>query len=438
MGTRPLHLGLASVPLVTRSFESRSADWLGVREALHRIMGGAEPLDAQSVPLESSLGLALARDVVADVTLPPWDNSGMDGYAVRAADVRGATASAPVRLAVTRQVRAGDPRGAEIGEGEAVRIMTGAPVPPGADSVVRVEDTDAEGDAGVVLIGDDRDAGQNVRPAGQDMRPGELLLAKGHTVSSGSLGVLAAAGLGQVSVHRPASVAVLTTGDELRGPERFDDVRSGQGIPDSNGPMLAAMIAEAGAEPRRLRIAEDDPATLAARIAEAASADVLVTVGGASMGEADLVKRVLDAHGYEPGFWRVRMRPGSPVGFGWLPRGERRQPVFSLPGNPASAFVTFEVLVRPFLRRLGGHARTERWTIVCRTAAPLRTPATLTYFLRVAVDGAGRDATVRLTGSQGSGLVSGLARTEGLTIIQEDVSSLEEGDEVTVMLIREP
>jgi molybdopterin molybdotransferase len=150
------------------------------------------------------------------------------------------------------------------------------------------------------------------------------------------------------------------------------------------------------------------------------------------------VKRVLDAMGYEKDFWRVRMRPGSPVGFGWLPRGERRQPVFSLPGNPASAFVTFEVFVRPFLRRLAGHARVERRKIVCRAGAPLRMPAELTYFLRVGIEGSGADATVTLTGSQGSGLVSGLARTEGLTIIPDDVSELLEGDEVTVMLIREP
>jgi molybdopterin molybdotransferase len=423
---------------VTRSFESRSADWLSVDEALARVMSGAHPLEARTVPLEASVGLALAVDVVSDVTLPPWANSAMDGYAVQAVDVHGAGASTPVRLTVARQVRAGDPPGESISAGEAVRIMTGAPVPPGIDSVVRVEDTDAEAEAGVVRILDDRDAGQNVRPAGQDLRPGELLLRSGHTITSGSVGVLAAAGLGRVEAHRPATVAVLTTGDELRGPDRFDDVRAGTGIPDSNGPMLAAMISEAGASAVRLPIADDDPEVLAERIAEAADADVLVTVGGASMGEADLVKRVLDDLGYEHDFWRVRMRPGSPIGFGWLPRGGRRQPVFSLPGNPASAFVTFEVFVRPFLRRLGGHAVTNRRRVTCSTAVALRTPAALTYFLRVAIDGSGSEASVRLTGSQGSGLVSGLARTEALTIIEEDVSEVQEGDQVNVMLIREP
>jgi len=423
---------------VTRSFESRAADWLGVEEALARVMSAARPLAQRTVALQEAVGFALATDLVSDVTLPPWDNSAMDGYAVRAQDVRGARGDAPVRLTVTRQVRAGDPPGGPVGGGEAVRIMTGAPVPPGADSVVRVEDTDAESTAGVVLIRDDRDAGQNVRPAGQDMRPGELLLPRGHRVSPGSVGVLAAAGLGSVPVHRPAVVAILTTGDELRGPDGFEDVRTGKGVPDSNGPMLAAMVADAGGTPARLPIATDDPEILAERLAEAADADVLVTIGGASMGEADLVKRVMDGLGYEPDFWRVRMRPGSPVGFGWLPRGERRQPVFSLPGNPASAFVTFEVFVRPFLRRLGGHGRTDRRRITCRVTEPISTPAKLTHFLRVAVEGHGHEAAIRLTGSQGSGLVSGLAKTEGLTIIPEDVAGLNEGDEVTVMLIREP
>ena len=407
-------------------------------EALERVMAGAEPLEPREASLLSAVGFALAEDVVAGVTLPPWDNSAMDGYAVRGDDVRGADAASPVRLSVTRQVRAGDPPGAPVVAGEAVRIMTGAPVPPGADSVVRVEDTDRETDSGFVLIRDQRDVGHNVRPAGQDMRPGELLLPRGHTISPGSIGVLAAAGVELVPVHKAPTVAILTTGDELRGPDRFADVLAGHAVPDSNGPMLAAMVADAASSAILLGIADDDPGSLAERIEQAADADILVTVGGASMGEADLVKRVLDQMGYEHGFWRVRMRPGSPIGFGWLPRAGRRQPVFSLPGNPASAFVTFEVFVRPFLRKLGGHVHTRRRRITCRTTAPLKTPARLTHFLRVAVDGFGHDATVRLTGSQGSGLVSGLAKTEGLTIIHEDVSALEEGDEVTVMLIREP
>jgi molybdopterin molybdotransferase len=422
---------------VTPDFESRSADWLGVTEALERILGAASPLLPEQLPLSEVRGYALAEDVVAEATLPPWTNSGMDGYAVKAVDIRGAAESAPVTLRVVDRVRAGEPPGRAIGAGEATRIMTGAPIPPGADSVVRVEDTDREASSGVVLVLDDRDAGQNLRPAGQDMHRGEQLLARGHSITPGTVGVLAATGRATALVHRRPRVAVLTTGDELRDPDRFDDVRSGRGVPNSNGPMIGAMVAAAGGQPVALGNAVDDASALRNRLESGADADVLVTLGGASMGEADLVKRVLDGMGYRPDFWRVRMRPGSPFGFGWLPRGTRQQPVFTLPGNPTSAFVTFEVFVRPFLRRLAGHSESSRRRVVCRAAEPIRAPARLTYFLRVELTGGGQDTRARLTGPQGSGLVSGLARARGLAVIEEDVPAVEEGEEVLVMLIED-
>jgi molybdopterin molybdotransferase len=184
--------------------------------------------------------------------------------------------------------------------------MTGAPIPPGADSVVRVEDTDREGSSGTVQVLDDRDAGQNLRPAGQDMRRGEQLLRRGHSITPGTIGVLAATGLATALVHVRPRVAVLTTGDELRGPDRFEDVRTGRGVPNSNGPMVVAMAAAAGADAISIGNAADDPAELRERLESAHDADVLVTLGGASMGEADLVKRVLDEMGYRPDFWRVR------------------------------------------------------------------------------------------------------------------------------------
>jgi molybdopterin molybdotransferase len=420
---------------VTTDFEFRSADWLGVTEALERVMAAASPLPPEQLPMAAILGRALAEDVVAEATLPPWTNSAMDGYAVRAVDIGGAGRTAPVTLRVVERVRAGEASGRPIGEGEATRIMTGAPVPPGADSVVRVEDTDREGSSGAVQVLDDRDAGQNLRPAGQDMRRGEQLLGRGHSITPGTIGVLAATGRSAALVHRRPRVAVLTTGDELRGPDGFEDVRAGRGVPNSNGPMVAAMAAAAGAEAASLGNAADDPAELRERLAAARDADVLVTIGGASMGEADLVKRVLDDMGYRADFWRVRMRPGSPFGFGWLPRGPRLQPTFTLPGNPTSAFVTFEVFVRPFLRRLGGHAEVTRRRLICRAAEPIRAPARLTYFLRVELVGSAAETRVRLTGPQGSGLVSGLARAGGLAVIDEEASGVDEGGEVVVMLI---
>lgn len=420
---------------MTADFETRPADWLGVEEALARILSAASSGSVETVAIADALGRALAEEIVADATLPPWTNSGMDGYAVRAADIRGASGSAPVTLQVVATVRAGERPGREVGPRQAVRIMTGAPIPPGADSVIRVEDTDREHDQGVVRILDDRDARQNLRPAGQDMKQGERLLERGHSVTPGTVGVLAAAGRAHVSVHREVRVAVLTTGDELRGPERFDEVRAGAGVPNSNGPMIAAMIAAAGAEAMPLVNAADDPDQLRARIEEAATADVLVTLGGASMGEADLVKRVLDGMGYRSDFWRVRMRPGSPFGFGWLPRGVRQQPTFTLPGNPTSAFVTFEVLVRPFLRRLGGHTQTARRRVTCKAGEVVRAPAKLAYFLRVALRGTGSALTAHLTGPQGSGLVSGLAYAGGLAVVPEEVTEIPQGGELEVMVI---
>jgi molybdopterin molybdotransferase len=421
---------------VSPDFESRPADWLGVEEALSRILSAASPLAVERTSLLDGLGRGLAEEVVADATLPPWTNSGMDGYAVRAEDVRSASATSAVTLRVVARMRAGDSPGRGIGPGEAVRIMTGAPIPSGADSVVRVEDTDREREEGWVRVLDGRDAGHNLRPAGQDMRRGERLLEPGHVITPGTIGVLAAAGRNMVAVHRRPRVAVLTTGDELRGPERFDDVRAGAGVPNSNGPMISAMVAAAGAHPSSLVNAQDDPADLRARVEDAADADVLVTIGGASMGEADLVKRVLHTMGYRPAFWRVRMRPGSPFGFGWLPRGARLQPTFTLPGNPTSAFVTFEILVRPFLLRLAGHADTSRPRVACRAGEPIRAPAELTYFLRVTLEGAGSDLTARLTGPQGSGLVSGLARAGGLAVVPEHVLEIPAGARVDVVLIR--
>lgn len=417
------------------SFTARAADWLHVDEARRRIFSAATALPPERVPVEDAVGRALHAPISATATLPPWDNSAMDGYAVRGDDVTGATTDAPVRLQVTGVVRAGGDAGGSVGAGEAIRIMTGAPVPSGADTVVRVEDTDGEAEEGVVRIFDDRDRGRHIRPAGQDMRKDQTLLDAGHSVTAGSLGVLTAAGLTAVDVHRMPVVGILPTGDELREPERYADVREGLGVPETNGRMLASMVRALGGEPRHLGIAPDDPILLGEHVEEGADADVLVTIGGASMGEADIVKRVLDSKGFELDFWRVKMRPGSPVSFGWLPRERGRQAVFGLPGNPSSAFVTFEIFVRPFLLRLAGHRRTLRRTVTCRAGGAFDTPAELTYFQRVALRRDGDDTVADPTGPQGSGLVSGLARADGLAVIPPETAAVRPGETVQVLLL---
>jgi molybdopterin molybdotransferase len=419
----------------TADFERRSADWLDVDSARARVLARAAALEPERVAIGEAIGRALAEQVVSSATLPPWDNSAMDGYAVRAEDVAGASPDRPVALDVVGVARAGQRTETTLGPGQAIRIMTGAPVPPGADTVVRVEDSDAEAQPGVVRIREGRDRGRHVRGAGRDMLEGEVLLSPGHAITPGAVGLLAAAGRDRVLVHGRPTVAILSTGDELRTADRYEDVRAGLGVPDSNGPMLAAMVRAAGAHPVPLGIAEDDRAELTRLVTTGAECDVLVTVGGASMGDADLVKRVLDELGFEQDFWRVKMRPGSPFGFGSLPVEGRGQHVFSLPGNPASAFVTFEVFARPFLLALAGHLRVHRRTVLCRSADTIRVPAPLTHFHRVGLSETADGLVARLTGSQGSGLVSGLARADGLAVIPPAVDAVEPGDPVTVVLL---
>ena len=416
-------------------FEARSADWLSLEQAQKVILSSAQPLLSEEVPIQDCLGRSLSKDLVARATLPPWNNSAMDGYAVRGEDIAHARPSTPAMLSVTGVVHAGEQPGASIGQGEAIRIMTGAPIPPGADSVVRVEDTDAEQTPGIVRVFQNRDERRHIRLAGQDMEVGDQVLAAGTTVTPTTVGLLAALGMENVLAVKQPSVAILPTGDELRTPERYDEVQRGEGVPESNGPMLAAGVTGASGIPLSLGIASDDPETLRTRIFNATEADVLITIGGASMGEADLVKRILEELGFEQDFWRVRIRPGSPFGFGRLPREDRYQTVFSLPGNPTSAFVTFELFVRPFLLAIGGHRRIFRRTLRCQAAELLRGPGDLSHFLRVRLDSSTVPPKAHITGPQGSGLITTLADADGLAVVSESEVEIAEGDPVDVILL---
>lgn len=418
------------------SFERRPADWVGVEDAQRRILADAAPLGAEEVDLSRSQGRVLATSLVAAATLPPWDNSAMDGYAVRAEDVRSASEGRPVELRVVGRIHAGDTTAPEIGAGDTARIMTGAPLPPGADAIVRVEDTDAEGGApDRVAVRTPVEAGRYIRPAGQDFRAGDEVLDSGRAITSGVVALCAALGRTRLAVHRRPSVALMATGDELRTAERYEDVLAGAAIPESNTPMLSAMVREAGAVVGEVSLAPDDPDEILAHVERAAEDDVLVTIGGASMGEADLVKRVLDRAGFRQTFWRVRMRPGSPFSFGYLERGTRLQPVFGLPGNPSSAFVTFELFVRPFLRRLAGHKRCFRPTERLTAGEELRGPVDLAAYLRVRIDRSVDAPMARLTGPQGSGLVRGLALADGLAVLPEGVGTIPAGAPVSVLLL---
>ena len=420
------------------TFEKRTPDWLSVRDALARVLSQAEPLEVEEVPLFEAAGRALARGVRAGASLPPWDNSAMDGYAVRSLDVEGASRQAPITLTVVGETRAGEEAGGALGEGEAVRIMTGAPIPQGADSVIRVEVTDAEMAPGRVKIFSDDDVGRHVRPAAQDMEKGEEVLQAGTSLGAGQIGLLAAAGAVTVPVHLRPRVAVLSNGDELVEPADFHRVVRGEGIPETNTPTLVAAVTLAGCIPIRLGIARDDPRDILQKVLRAREekADALFTSGGASLGEKDLFKRVLKEAGFELDFWRVKMRPGTPFSFGYLHgAGERPLPVFGLPGNPASSFVTYQVFGRPYLMRLAGHRRPHRPVLMAVAGEDLSSPSHLTHFFRVVFEGDPARPTVRLTGPQTSGLVRGQGLAQGLAVVPEGVGKVEKGKGVRVILL---
>lgn len=420
-------------------FETRPADWLSVAEALRRILTRGSLLPVETVPLAEGLGRALARGVLAGATLPPWDNSAMDGYAVRHRDLSGASPSAPAVLRVVGEIRAGELAPPGVGEGEAVRIMTGAPVPSGADTIVRVEDTDAEAGSGEVRIFSPPPQGKDIRPRGQDMLEGEEVLPAGTGIGPGQIGLLAGAGANEIPVHRMPRVAILSSGDEIAGAGDYHRVSAGMAIPETNGPMLAAAVRAMAGTPLPLGIAPDTAEGILEGVAAArkAGADVLLTSGGASMGEHDLFKRVLDDEGFQLEFWRVRMRPGTPFSFGILPadQGASPLPVFGLPGNPASAFVTFQILCRPFLLSISGHRRIHRPVIKARASEAFRSPIGLTYFFRVRLQGDPALPIAAPTGSQTSGLVSSQGLAQGLAVVPDGVEEIAEGEEVRVVLL---
>jgi molybdopterin molybdotransferase len=396
---------------------------LSVPEASARILEHIRPLPTERVPVLDALGRVLAESVHAPMTLPAWDNSAMDGYAVRGADIEAATAERPARLRVLETVAAGAFATRPVGAGDAIRIMTGAPLPEGADTVVRVEDTDAG--TTTVLVRDARDARRNIRPRGEDFREGDLLLGAGATLGPAQLGILASVGRAAVDVHRRPRIGILGSGDELVDIDRFHEVLAGRKIVSSNGYTLHALVRDAGGEPMNLGIAADTPASLRAHFDRAAGCDLVLTSAGVSVGEFDYTREVVESLGAEMKFWKVRMRPGAPLGFAVL----GSMPWIGLPGNPVSAMVTFELFVRPVVRRMLGHTRLFRRPIPVLLEEPVSIGARLTHFLRCIVstrdDGT---ATARLTGPQGSGILTSMSRANALLVVPEDRPRVEAGE----------
>lgn len=407
---------------------------LRVAEAVERIVAGVAPLAVEQVPLRAALGRVLAADVTSPITLPHWTNSAMDGYAVRAADVRGAREDAPVELPVIDTVMAGAFPSRALGPGEATRIMTGAPLPEGADTVVRVEDTD--GGLARVRILKDRDAGKNFRVRGEDLREGEVALPRGMPVAAAQVGVLASLGAATVAVHRRPRVAILGSGDELVDLDRFDEVRAGRRIVSSNSYTLEALVAQAGGEPVVLGHAPDRLDAVRALLLRAveASPDLILTSAGVSVGESDFTRTAVEELGTALDFWKVRMRPGAPLGFGRV----RGIPWIGLPGNPVSAMVTFELFARPAIRRMLGHARLHRRPVPVTLEESVTIGARLTHFLRAVVS-VREDGSLgaRLTGPQGSGILTSMSRANALLVVPEDRPRVEAGERLHALLLTE-
>jgi molybdopterin molybdotransferase len=385
------------------------------------VNGLLPPLAEESVPLASAHGRVLARDVAAAVALPGFDNSAMDGYAARWAEVAPA-AGAPVRLPVVEDIPAGRTDVVPLARGTVQRIMTGAPLPPGADVVVPVELTD--GGTEIVEIRDAPPAGTHLRARGEDIAAGEVALRAGDPIGAAQLGLAAAVGVTTLPVRRKPRVLVLSTGSELVAPG--EPLLPGQ-IYESNSRLLVAAVEDAGGEARRLHFVPDDVDEFLATVrGELGTADLLITSGGVSAGAFEVVKDAFRGLGTVE-FVKVAMQPGGPQGAGTVDG----VPVVTLPGNPVSAFVSFEVFVRPALRRAMGRTSPDRLHVPARLTGPLRSPPGRRQFLRGRYDG----GKVSQVGGPGSHLVAHLARANCLVVVPEDVTDLPAGAEVDVVLI---
>jgi len=405
---------------------SVGAGMLTVAQAQQRILESITPLRTERVALSEALGRVLAETVVSRRTLPPFDNSGMDGYAVRHHDTRGATVESPVVLDVAGESRAGMAPGRRLRSGTAMRIMTGAPVPEGADAVVRYEDTDSGRER--VRIQVEVRSGTNIRRAGEDMNPGDAILDAGRRLRPADLAACAALGNAWLEVRRRPRVAVVSTGDELVEPDR--EPGPGQ-IVDSNAVAIAAAVREAGGDPVRIGIARDAVADLTRAFTEASRCDLIVSSAGVSMGDHDHVRDVVDAMG-RMGFWRVAMRPGKPLAVGVV----NNVPFIGLPGNPVSSQVTFELFARPAVLQLQGATELQRRRTAARALEVMEKPEGLETFHRGILHAHRRGDDlpgVSLTGPQGSGIMRSLVLADCLIALPAEGERVEKGAVVEVI-----
>lgn len=409
---------------------------ISVEEALENIMRHFKPLEPEEVNILEAMDRVLAEDIYSDVDIPPFANSAMDGYAVRAADTKGARPESPITLKVIANLAAGYTTEAQVEPGTAVRIMTGAPLPAGADAVVRFEDTNESRGAkvepgGEIQIFKEALPRENARPAGEDIREGEKVLAAGTVLRPQEIGVLASLGRGSVRVIRRPRVAILATGDELIG---IDEPLAPGKIRNSNEYSNAALVQRYGGIPIRLGIARDDAEDIKAKIQRglAQKVDLFLTSAGVSVGDYDVVKDVLNQEG-EIHFWQVRMKPGKPLAFGHI----RGVPLLGLPGNPVSSMVAFEQFARPAILRMQGKAHLRKPTVEAIIEEDLENSGRRA-FVRVWAEKRGDEWYASTTGQQGSGVLTSMVKANGLAIIPEDTTFVPAGTRLVVQMLDWP
>lgn len=397
-----------------------------VDEALDKILSHVQPLGFEKVSLLDALGRVIAEDIFAKRNIPPLDNSAMDGYALRSEDVRQASQDHPVRLVVIEDLPAGFISTKTVERGKAVRIMTGAPIPKGADTVVPVEVTKKED--GSVLIFKATGVGENIRESGEDVKQGDCVISKGDIVRPAEVGMLASVGRSFVSVYQKPLVAILCTGDELVD---VDGDLDGFKIISSNSYTLGAQVKDCGAIPLQLGIARDRKEEIEEKLRQGIRADVLISSAGVSVGDYDFVKDVMKQLGMEMVFWKVAMRPGQPLAFGRI--GEK--PVFGLPGNPVSSMISFEQFVRPSLLKMMGCRRIFRPLVEAILKEEIKKIVGRRYFVRGFVSLEKDQYVVTTTGEQGSGILRSMVKANGLIVIPEDREIARAGEKVKVQLL---
>jgi molybdopterin molybdotransferase len=399
---------------------------ISVRDALDRVLDGLPRTGAEQVALTAARGRVLAEALKAPRDVPPFRNSAMDGYALRSADVRTARRDAPVRLRVLETIGAGVVATQPVAPQTAIRIMTGAPMPEGADAVVKVEDTAEAGEA--VDVGVAVGAAANVREPGEDVRAGETVLDAGRVLRPADIGLIASLGLPMLRVARRPEVAIVATGDELV--DVGEPLGPGQ-IVNSNAYTLAAAVEEVGARPRLMGIARDRPELIRAAFAEAITADAVLSTGGVSVGSFDYVRRILGELGYAERFWKVAQKPGKPLTFGSC----GRTPVFGLPGNPVSSLVCFYLYVLPALRTMMGLGKVHLPSTAATLAETVKKAEGLTEFVRCSLEGSPDDYRARSTGTQSSGVLRSLSLGDALIVGPPDTALLQAGARVRVVML---